>query len=168
MTLLERTETYVSKRGRLPRRSFLGRTVQICAALAGLAAGVVPLDQALADCGGYQSGQNPCPGGPHNVECCCLLYPSPPYNFCNSDYYSRQCPASKQGCSGSGQPWEWVCNQNINGRLCAFVCGECYCSCCSYAYPLCSPGCACIPGAPTLEDKLLSMQSIRRAAIVGR
>lgn len=157
MTFLEKAEGYLAKPGRLSRRSFFGRSVQISAAAAGLAAGIMPLDQALAQgCTGYQSGTIDC-GGYTNVECCCLAAPT---NFCSSNYYSQQCPAQTKSCSGCGQPWEWTCKMGT----CPWVCGECYCSGCSYAYALCAPGCPCTPEAPTLEAKLYSMRSARQAA----
>ncbi len=159
--LLERAEDFLGRPGRLSRRTFLGRAVQICAAVGGLAAGIMPLDQVLAACGGYQTGTDPC-GGYANMECCCLSYTTAPHYPCNSDFYNRQCPPTASGCGSSlsAQPYEWTCRVGT----CTWICGECYCSCCSYAYSACSPGCPCSPAAPSLEFKLLQMQHARRAA----
>ncbi len=157
MSLLDRIEDYMARPGRLPRHSFLGWTVKACAALDAVAEGTLRVADLASACS-PTSGSNPCPGGPWNDACCCLLYPD---KICNSDYYDGQCPCA---CAPSN-PWEWTC-RNSNG--CHIVCGECYNCGCSYAYQLCSVGCPCLPQAPSVEGKLLAMQASRRAALAGR
>jgi hypothetical protein len=70
-----------------------------------------------------------------NVLCCNLAWP---HNLCPSD----GCP-----CYPANE-YTWSCLYNG----CHVVCGECYNCQCSFYYFVCSPGCPCTPGAPTLES----------------
>jgi len=68
--------------------------------------------------------------------CCTLLY-----SFCASN----SCPCS------SSKNYTWTCRDSTTG--CYYMCGECY-GCnppCSYAQEVCSQGCPCALGAPSID-----------------
>ena len=131
MTVLKRLEEYADSPGRLSRRTFLGRTAKVSAAVAGLgAASAVFAEQAYAaDCCNLCS------------TCCGWTYP------CASNYQANQCP------SGCGAPYTWTCTSGN----CTWVCGECcpdFCAgagcaaaCkCSFSYMICRSPCFCPQG----------------------
>lgn len=125
MLLLDKLEDYLAKPGHLSRRSFAGKIAKGCLVLSGVLAGVGFGNVAFAA----------------NVECCNLSWPN---NICPGN--DGFCP-----CSPSGA-YNWSCSIRIGGHNCLVICGECNNCQCSYYINVCSRGCPCIKGAPTLES----------------
>lgn len=141
MTTLEKLQLKASEPGRLSRRTLVGRVVKLSAAVAATAAGAAKFtDVAYAG----------------NYGCCNLVWVD---NFCNSDYYSGQCP------SGCGTPYEWTCTAGS----CLYYCGECYDCACSYGYFIpCSPGCACSPELAPLAKTITARQGAKSLYVPHR
>jgi len=122
MPLLDKLEDYIAKPGHLSRRSVIGKITKGCVVLAGVVAGAGFGNVAFAS----------------NIACCNLAWPN---NICQTI-----CP-----CEPSNS-YSWYCSYTISGHTCHVVCGECYNCACSYYYYVCSRGCPCEKGAPTLES----------------
>jgi hypothetical protein len=146
MSLLEKFEDYVSNAENLSRRAAIGKLSRGCAAVIAAFGGFSLFSEPSLAQGGCFSCN------PHSVDCCTLCF-----NDCNNG--STSCPVGYT-------TYTWICYQKVGSHNCAWVCGECYCSggggICSFAYPLCSSGCPCIPGTPSAES-MLKVLPVRKA-----
>jgi hypothetical protein len=124
MKILERAEDYAGAPGRLSRRTFMGRAAKLSFALvaASAGAGVLAKPAKASYCCGLCS------------DCC-------GWSLCPGESCPNGCTTYTWTCSGGG--CTWVC-----GECCADQCGGAGCTStckCSFAYPLCAPGCPCSP-----------------------
>jgi hypothetical protein len=125
MSIIEKVEDYLGTPGRFTRKTFMGRAAKVSFGVAAVSVGAGVLAKpARADyCCGLCS------------DCCgWSICPAPDQCPNNCSTYTWQCTGG--GCT-------WVC-----GECCADQCGGSGCTetCkCSFAYPLCSPGCPCSP-----------------------